>query len=412
MRISTTQFYQTGLYAIGAQQTDLMHIYQQLGSGKRILAPSDDPLAAAQAINISQSQALNQRYAENRAVAMRSLGQEENTLYSVTNLLQDVKTRLIEAGNGTLSDQDRATLADVLANARESLLNLANATDGNGQYLFSGSRGNVAPFQDSGSGITYQGDLAQRNIQADQTSLIAGGDTGADVFKRAAPGTRSYLTSADPGNAGTGLLGKPDITDPDLASAGTAYTLTITGSGTYQVQYLDDEGTLVAETGSYTAGRDNILALPGGVQVQLSGEPENGDSFQITPTYGDQAGSFNIFNTLDQLVQSLASPIGADDAAQAGFRNMLAGAIQRIDIHYDNVLTVRASVGARMTTLEAMDANGDQRGLDYSTHLSELEDLDYYTASTQLQLRLSALQAASLAFQKIQSTNLFSLGSE
>src|SRR3546814_14521837 len=116
MLISSTLFFQTGLNSIHAQQSDLMHLYQQIGSGQRMVTPADDPLAAAQAINISQSQSLNQRFAENRSVLSQNLGIEENTLNSVTTLLQDVKTRLIEAGNGTMSDADRATLSNVLAN--------------------------------------------------------------------------------------------------------------------------------------------------------------------------------------------------------------------------------------------------------------------------------------------------------
>src|SRR3546814_9093913 len=99
-------------------------------SGQRMVTPADDPLAAAQAINISQSQSLNKRFADNRDVAKSNLSIEENTLNSLTTLLQDIKTRLIEAGNGTMADADRATLSNVLASARTSLLGLANATDG------------------------------------------------------------------------------------------------------------------------------------------------------------------------------------------------------------------------------------------------------------------------------------------
>src|SRR5690606_7635973 len=105
--------------------------------------------------NISQSQSLNNRYAENRAVANSNLGVEENTLYSVVQLMQDIKTRLIEAGNGTMADADRSTLSNVLSSARTTLLGLANATDGSGQYLFSGARGDVAPFQEVGGKIVY-----------------------------------------------------------------------------------------------------------------------------------------------------------------------------------------------------------------------------------------------------------------
>src|SRR5690606_19899744 len=124
------------------------------------------------------------------SVATRSLAMEENVLNSVTLQLQDVKTRLVEAGNGTLSSVDRNALAEVLSLARESLLNLANSTDGNGQYLFSGSQGNKAPFLTDGR---YVGDTMQRLIQVDQTRQLSSSDIGSDVFSRAAPGNVGYV---------------------------------------------------------------------------------------------------------------------------------------------------------------------------------------------------------------------------
>src|SRR5690554_4856850 len=169
MRISSSLLFQTGLNSINVQQSDLMHLFQKIGSGQRMVTPADDPLAAAQAINIRQSQTMNVRYAENRQVAQRALGIEENTLSSVITQMSEVKTLLVQAGNGTMSDADRMTLSNVLQQSRTSMLGLANATDGNGQYLFSGSLGDVMPFDDSGA---YQGDSSQRNIQVDQTRRI------------------------------------------------------------------------------------------------------------------------------------------------------------------------------------------------------------------------------------------------
>ncbi|MGB3291149.1 MAG: flagellar hook-associated protein FlgL [Burkholderiaceae bacterium] len=511
MRISSTLFFQTGLNSINAQQSDLMHLYQQIGSGQRMVTPADDPLAAAQAINISQSQALNKRFADNREVAKSNLGIEENTLNSVTTLLQDIKTRLIEAGNGTMADADRATLSNVLASARTSLLGLANATDGSGQYLFSGARGNTAAFQEVGGKVVYMGDQNQRGIQADQTRRIAGSDVGSDVFSRAAPGTSAYLSKAGGLNAGTGLASKPTITDTAGSGIGQTYTITFTSDTDYTVDVSDSAGNAVysyAGTG-YVAGSTKSIALQGGVQVELSGQPAVGDTFTIepaiasaytatrgaaldpsvavgtpriadpaladprntftvsftspttydvqmtdgngnvstivtggaydpavplafgglelqvsgTPANGDQiqvgatvagpgtGANLNIFDTLDSIIAALADPMQGNDRQTAVFQNALASAIQRIDVNYNNVLTVRASVGARMNELEALDANGAQRGLSYSSQLSRMEDLDYYSATTQLQLRSSALEAASLAFRKIQSLSLFNMGS-
>ena len=117
----------------------------------------------------------------------------------------------------------------------------------------------------------------------------------------------------------------------------------------------------------------------------------------------------NVLNTLTDVVNALKTPVDGDLVAKAKMHNVLNGAMQKLDMNYDNILTVRASVGARMNEIEAIDSSGKLQGLHLASEISRLEDLDYYSASTQLELRTSALEAAALAFKKIQSTNLFAI---
>ncbi|NLC34901.1 MAG: flagellar hook-associated protein FlgL [Alcaligenaceae bacterium] len=500
MRISSNLFFQTGLNSINAQQSDLVHLYRQVGSGKRMVSPSDDPLAAAQAINVSQTLAMSERYAANRQVASRNLGTEDNVLRTVTLQLQDVKTRLVEAGNGTMSDVDRAMLSEVLQAARDSLLNLANSTDGNGQYLFSGSKGSSPAFNDAGQ---YMGDSSQRLIQVDQTRQLAGADLGIDIFSRAAPGTTGFVTIPDAGNAGTGQFGKTVISNAatgtaigkaveikfeDDGAGGLQYTVHIDGveDASSPIPYTDpgkllggafgvevdfsgvpgygDTFTLVPQNASYSVSKDNTMSIanvsqlntatpftirydgtsyiaettdtppvvldvtPSGTppvlsvvdntdpmnplpigEVRLYGTPTPGSSATISPGSGSTSrDEFNVFSTLDDIIAALASPTD-DPVGAARFQNSLNSALQRIDVTYNNIQSVAASVGTRMVEVGALDESGSSRIMEYRNQLSQLEDLDYYTAITQLQLRTTALEAAAMAFQKIQNTSLFNM---
>lgn len=425
MRISSNLFFQTGLHSINQQQSDLLHLYQQTASGQRMVTPADDPLAAAQSINLAQSQSQNARFAENRAVLKTNLGIEENALNSVTLLLQDVKTRLIEAGNGTMSDADRATLSNVLANAKQNLLGLANSQDGSGQYLFSGHRGNQPAFEQSSSGtVSYNGNGGQRLVQADATRQIAASDVGSDVFMSATAGSRVYITKADADNSGTGVSGSPVITNPSDPSVGRTFVIEFGDSLplTYTVTmkgYTDQADPPVAHPDETTAvpiafadGTTRIQVSPG-MQVSFSGTPAPGDSFTVEPAAqtnkSDTTADLNIFGTLDDIIAALGTPL-EDDADTARFQNSLATAIQKIDVNYDQVLTVRSSVGARLNEIDAMNNSGQQRGLGYAQRLSDLEDVDYYQVTAQLQLRTAALEAAALAFKQIQGTSLFNMG--
>lgn len=413
MRISTNLFFQNGLRTINTQQADLMHIYQQVGTGKRLITPSDDPLAAAQTINIAQSQSLNQRYTENRQVAKNNLSSEENTLDAVSTLLSGLKTRLVEAGNSTLADVDRATLANVLSKAKDNLLGLANATDGNGQYLFSGHSGSRAPFAMAADGsVSYVAENGSRLIQVDQTRQLDSADTGDSIFMSATSGSRAYISRANAANAGTAEMSAPAITDPNDANIGSAFKVDFAdnaGSLEYTVTATDNTtsppttttlGPTTVEPGAST------LSISPGLQVKFSGTPQAGDSFTVEPA---QSTDLNIFNTLDDMIAALKTPIEGDPKAAAAYRNTLSSAMQRLDVNYDQVQTTLSSVGTRMAEIDSIDARSSVRNLSYSKDLSRLEDVDYYEATAQLQLRTAALDAASMAFKKIQSTSLFNM---
>src|SRR5690606_36940799 len=122
----------------------------------------------------------------------------------------------------------------------------------------------------------------------------------------------------------------------------------------------------------------------------------------------DGTDDSNLFNVLDKVIAALRQPQVNAHAADV-FRTALDSAMVDVDKIYNNVLSVRSSGGTRMNELSALDSSGSSRILDYKKQLSELEDLDYYTGITQLQLRTVALEAASAAFTKIQNTSLFNL---
>lgn len=419
MRVSSTLFFQTGLNSINAQQSDLLHIYKQIGTGKRMITPSDDPLAASQTINLAQSKSLNERFSENRQVAMRSLGTAESTLGDATLLMQDIKTRLVEVSNGTLSNSDRSTLASVLENARDSLLNTANAKDASGQYLFSGSKGTTEPFQKDVNGVVnYVGDSAQRLIQADQTRQIASSDIGSDVFERATPGSSLYLTGFGASlPSGTGELGGPQLLDIGHPDYGKEFTITFGAESGGLIPYTitavkpDGTGSVTYPVRTYNPAEPNLdfsdASGDAALKVAFQGTPADGDTFTVKPA---ASTNVNIFNALDDLIVALKKPVSENPTDYANFRTALSAAMQRTDVVYDNILTVRSSLGSRLNELDSLEANGAQRGLGYDAEMTRLEDLDYYEASTQLQLRSSALEAASLAFRRIQSLSLFNQG--
>jgi flagellar hook-associated protein 3 FlgL len=285
---------------------------------------------------------------------------------------------------------------------------LANATDGNGQYLFSGHQGDRQPFGTSASGqVQWQGDQAKRLIQIDQTRQVSTSDDGKSIFMTASPGDRSYFTTASSTNTGTGVISDPMVADSKGAHIGKDFIIEFSGDpAEHTVSVVDKSGAVIDGPFGPTPYDPNakVLSLPGGMEVRLSGNPVAGDRFELKAAQGED---LNLFDTLDKLSAILATPIADDQTNASQLRNVLTESAARLDVNYNAMLTVRASLGARMSELDMLDAGGEQKGMGFSSELSRLQDLDLYTATMNLEMKRSGLEAASLAFKKIQSLSMF-----
>lgn len=55
MRISSSQFFQLNVGQMNDQQAQLAQLYHQLSSGVSLSTPADNPLGAAQAVQLSMT---------------------------------------------------------------------------------------------------------------------------------------------------------------------------------------------------------------------------------------------------------------------------------------------------------------------------------------------------------------------
>ncbi|CAM4299722.1 flagellar hook-associated protein FlgL [Kerstersia similis] len=409
MRISSSLMYQIAVSQFSRKEAQQVQLYEQISTGLRVVRPGDDPLAASQAVRTSQNLALNERFTANRQVAKHNLGETSQMLDATVNTLQDVTTRLVEVGNGIYSETDQRALAKVLKESYDRLLNQANARDGNGVYMFSGHRGDVAPFQTDSEGwvsSAYQGDAGRRLIQVDQTRQIPTADSALDVFARANPGDKSYVASAAAGNQGSATFSSPAVTGQGGEHVGKTLNIAFETDPAVAggVRYVVTDATqTVLESGAYDPQAGLNLSL-GGVSLAFQGEPAAGDSFTLEPM---AQADMDVFSTLRRTIEALESLDKADPASVARFQNVVGEAQRKLSSVYDNVLTVQASMGARMNELSALDTVGTARGLSYAKQLDNLVGLDEFAAYSQQVYYKNALEASMLAFQRIQSLGLF-----
>ncbi len=196
MRFSTQMMYQQNMRGITNSQAEWMKYGEQMSTGKRVVNPSDDPIAASQAVVLSQAQAQNSQYTLARTFATQKVSLEESVLSQVTTAIQNAQEKIVYASNGTLSDDDRASLATDIQGLRDQLLNLANTTDGNGRYIFAGYKTESAPFSEADG--KYEGGMLDSAIAALKTPVAdseADKETAAAALDKTNRGLKNSLNN-------------------------------------------------------------------------------------------------------------------------------------------------------------------------------------------------------------------------
>lgn len=397
VRISTNQYHQSALNALLDQQSRVSRVQEQIATGRRILSPSDDPSGAARVLELAQGIESIQRYNRNIGLAESRLNIEESVLEEVGNTLTRVRELAVKAKSDSNTPADRRSIATEVRSRLDHLVELANSTDGNGEYLFAGARTDTRPFATTDGTVGYQGDQNERRVQVGPGRTIATNHSGYDVFMDIGA---SYGATADTGNSSDAALAvyrsasTTDSVDGYTVSFATGpdgleYTVTDAGGGTVQ-------------SGAFTQGEPIELADEG-VTLAPSGEVQAGDRFDIAAT---PPGRRSMFAIVDRFADALESA-GAGDASGNAFQAAGDRALSELDSAMEEVLQVRAQVGGRLNGLESERDANEAAALELKSTRSDIRDLDYASAISELSRRMAGMQAAQKSYAKIQGMSLF-----
>ena len=187
MRVSTSMVFDQGTANLNRQTAAYLKTQNQLATGRRIVNPSDDPVAAARALEVTQRRDMNAQYLDNQKAARDALRTTEISLASLGDLLQDVRDNAMKAGNASLDDTQRRMIATDLRQQFGRLMSIANAKDANGEFLYAGfglAAGETQPYEGSvEAGVTANGDQGQRKLQVSASRQLAISNSGFEVFE-------------------------------------------------------------------------------------------------------------------------------------------------------------------------------------------------------------------------------------
>jgi flagellar hook-associated protein 3 FlgL len=394
MRISTSWSAQQSVNTMLDRQYDLSQTQLALGNGKAIQTPADNPAAAARAIDVSSASAQNDQYTRNIQSANTKLSAEESTISSASDILDRIRTLTLEGMNGTQTDESRQSIATELRQTLGQLVALGNTKDGQGEYIFAGSRTSTQPFTQSDLSVSYGGDQNQRMVAAAAGLQVATGDSGSDVFMSIRGGNGTFVTSAGATNTGTAVVGATSVTDASQWDGGS-YTVNFTSATTYEIHDATNPTGPALSTGTYSGDSGTINFK--GAQLNVTGTPAAGDSFAVGPS-----SSQDVFSTVAGIINAFETPGGG-----TGMSNQLNAQLQNLDQAQTSFTDTRTKIGARMNILDQQTQISADTSLQYSSTLSDLTELDVASAASKFSQQQAALDAAQQSYVKMQNLSLF-----
>lgn len=256
MRVSSNTQYILGTYNLQNKHSQLTRLNEQLSTLKRINRASDDPVAAASIADISQSEAMNTQQVKNAKAASSQLNISDSILRSASTAIINLKTLAVQAGNSSLSDENRKSVQSEMREKVKELVALANTTDGSGNYLFGGTDKSKPPFVLSFQNtapqiqVDYQGNDQRQYMAISSSREIAVTEPGSLIFGK---------TSTPPASGGNELWQALSTFD-ELLTTGPA------------------DPNFAANVGSVLTGLDTSLSRMLSNQASIGGRLQEADS--------------------------------------------------------------------------------------------------------------------------------------
>lgn len=196
MRISTSNFYNNTTLQLNELQSSISNLSTQISTGKKGITPQDDPAVSVKILSLTQAQSMDEQYTKNRVALKNTLGVASSALDSILNNMQNINEQIVAAKTGSYSAQDRMVMSTSLRGQLDTMLALANANDGAGNFLFSGfnvanspSVKNVTPGSVLVGGapvaydqFEYKGTLGAAQIEVDRGRAVGLDVTVASLF--------------------------------------------------------------------------------------------------------------------------------------------------------------------------------------------------------------------------------------
>ena len=173
MRISSQQIFDSGISSMQQHTADVIAAQRQISTGQKYQRASDSALAAGLGVQLTFDRAQFEMYKVNQDHLNQTYANADTQLKSIFDSLAAFQRTMVQAGNGTLSDNDLKTLGAQARSLMESIFGdgatmtgVIDSKDANGQPIFSTTAVNkveVAPGIELANGVS-QSDFVNSGV--------------------------------------------------------------------------------------------------------------------------------------------------------------------------------------------------------------------------------------------------------
>lgn len=389
MRITNNMLINNMMNNIGNNLTRMERYQNQLATGKKIQIPSDDPVVAARALKLRTDVSEVEQYQTNIKDAQSWLDITETTLGQIGDVLQRARELAVQAANGTNTPSDTQKIQTEIKQLRGQIIQSSNTTYA-GRYIFSGFQTDKKLINNDSSSPEYgEFVINVANSEAIKYEIGIGDDINVNVLG----GDLFNLGGVANGDTNGTVKGNLSVATFPLTIDGTNDILEVSVDGGAPASvnipnstYNDIDSLVSAiQSGIDTnidIGPNKITVSADGNILKLTSTSDGSSSSVSVNTGSSAAGDLGMsavtqVNGVDgdtgMMIQHFDSFITALSTADSAG---ISSAIENLDACINNVLRIRADVGARQNRLELTANRLDSDFLNFSKLMSQNEDVD------------------------------------
>ena len=401
-RLGTANMYDRTINNINRQQNELASQMEHTSAGMRVIRPSDDPVAAAQAERARNR--LERIASDQRGLDAQKATIEygESTLRETMDALQSFRALMVNAGSGVYNQVQRDTLVEQLTSLREQIAKYANRVDSNGLPLFRGLDTKTGlPFPNDEEGIqSGQPNSGEFHIANSLNGVLAffSGKTGNGVLE-----IDPYSHAAGTPNQGKAHADIGVIKDPAVAAAVAAAV-----TPPVEITFHDNVGVLsYSLDGGTTLSpyKEGAAISVAGMDVVIKGQPVVGDGFTIKPST-----TISTFEALDRAIAAVRDNANPDGSTAYGtLAHGITQSLTELDTAMNRISTVTGLAGDLLNQAERMGNTLLVREEQTEAQRVAAEQYDaegMVRAIAQMQTQQTAVSAALQSYASIQKLSL------